>query len=164
MKYRIHRHTQRLMVIYLRVPHSGQQHGSHSQNLSACKVLNQWKCPHITSTLSQHSPANYNQLSMSNSRLRSYCVNYSEEMEDWTLWNPVFLSKKQCIVTLWKKVTCHMPLHWLLCCETFCQLDLWWTSFTFFMIGTYVNVHRTGLHFLRPCTWNQRKIHANFNT
>lgn len=55
-----------------------------------------------------------------------------------------------------EKRTCHMSLHWLFCCEAFCQLKLWRTSFTLFMIGTYINVHGTSLHFLRSCTWTQK--------
>ena len=49
-----------LMAVYPRVPRSGQQHASHSQNQSAYRFLDQWKRPHITSILSQHSPANWN--------------------------------------------------------------------------------------------------------
>jgi len=50
----------RLMVIYLRVPRSDQQHEYHSQNQSVCKFLIQKTRPRTTSILSQHSPADCN--------------------------------------------------------------------------------------------------------
>lgn len=141
------------MVTYLRAPRSGQQHESHSQNQSACRFLIQRKHPHTTLILLQHSPANCNHLSFSNIQLLLIT-----KTSDSTSMNACFFIKKNVLtIEVVNKRTCHMPLHGLLCCETFCQLYLWRTSFAFFMIRTYVVVHHTGLHFLRSCPSDQRK-------
>lgn len=141
------------MVTYLRAPRSGQQHESHSQNQSACRFLIQRKHPHTTLILLQHSPANCNHLSFSNIQLLLIT-----KTSDSTSMNACFFIKKNVLtIEVVNKRTCHMPLHGLLCCETLSQLYLWRTSFTFFMIGTYIGVHHIGLHFLRSCTPDQRK-------
>lgn len=141
------------MVTYLRAPRSGQQHESHSQNQSACRFLIQRKHPHTTLILSQHSPANCNHPSFSNIQLLLIT-----KTSDSTSMNACFFIKKNVLtIEVVNKRTCHMPLHGLLCCETLSQLYLWRTSFTFFMIGTYIGVHHIGLHFLRSCTPDQRK-------
>lgn len=65
--------------------------------------------------------------------------------------NPSFFTKKNAFEFGEKERTCHMPLHRLLCRETFRQLYLGTTSFTFFVVRAYTTVHQTGLHLLRSC-------------
>jgi hypothetical protein len=87
----------------------------------------------------------------------------------WTISNCFFITKITDISSIHPSLftnnelgfmnerTCRMPFQKLLCYETFCQLYLCRTSFTFFVIWTYAIVNETVLKFPRSCTQDQRK-------